>query len=122
MKKVLIVDDEEDVDFLIQQKFRKEIQDKRLCFLFARNGRQALSLVEAHEDIDLVITDINMPAMNGIELLRRIKAYNPLTHVMVVSAYTDDHHQSLAEQGGADGFISKPIDLKSLEKIVLSLP
>lgn len=119
MKKILMVDDEEDIDQLILQKFRKEIQAGTLSFFFSRDGYQALELMAKKNDIDLVITDINMPSMNGIELLYKIKKIMPHTKVIMVSAYTDDHNQALAKRAGSDGFITKPMDLKILEKLIM---
>lgn len=119
MKTILMVDDEEDIDQLILQKFRYAIKEKAMAFLFARDGKTALELLENHSSpIHMVLTDINMPLMNGIELLLKIKSKFPTLKVLMMSAYTDPNNTALAKSAGADGFISKPIDLHYLENLL----
>jgi CheY-like chemotaxis protein len=119
MKRILMVDDEEDIDQILLQKFRKEIQRNEVSFFFARDGQQALDILSAEESIDLVLTDINMPAMNGIELLFKIKLKNPNIDVFMISAYTDACSIDLAKRAGAVGFLTKPIDLKQLQSLIM---
>lgn len=116
---VLIVDDEEDIDCLIQQKFRHEIKTHRLIFLFARHGVAALDLLKKTPELSMVITDIHMPLMNGIELLTHIKKQYPSIKVFVMSAYTDKTNMDKATLAGSDGFISKPLHLNHLKDIIL---
>jgi len=118
MLKVLMVDDEPDLDFLIQQKFRKEIRRGDYQFLFARNGEGALKAFEDHSDINLVFSDLNMPQMNGIELLMKLQNSHPDVSVIIISAYSDYENMKLAKKAGAHSFITKPINLKELHDIV----
>ncbi len=114
--KILVVDDEPDLEMLINQKFRKEIKDNRYKFEFANNGVQALDKLNKDKEIELVLTDINMPEMDGLTLLSKIKEMNnPLLHSVIVSAYGDILNIRTAMNGGAFDFVVKPIDLKDLE-------
>lgn len=114
--KILIVDDEPDLELLIRQKFRKEIRDEKYQFLFAANGVEALKQLVQDESIELVLTDINMPEMDGLTLLSKIKELNnPLLHSVIVSAYGDILNIRTAMNGGAFDFIVKPIDLTDLD-------
>ena len=114
--KILVVDDEPDLELLIRQKFRKEIKEGRYNFEFANNGVNALEKINADNQIELVLTDINMPEMDGLTLLSKIKEMNnPLLHSVIVSAYGDIFNIRTAMNGGAFDFVIKPIDLKDLE-------
>lgn len=114
--KILIVDDEPDLELLIRQKFRKEIRDEKYQFLFAANGVEALNQLIQDDEIELVLTDINMPEMDGLTLLSKIKELNnPLLHSVIVSAYGDILNIRTAMNGGAFDFIVKPIDLTDLD-------
>lgn len=114
--KILVVDDEPDLEVLIKQKFRKEIKEGKYNFSFANNGIQALEKIESDKEIELVLTDINMPEMDGLTLLSKIKELNnPLLHSVIVSAYGDILNIRTAMNGGAFDFVVKPIDLKDLE-------
>lgn len=114
--KILVVDDEPDLELLIKQKFRKEIKEGRYNFEFANNGVNALEKINADNQIELVLTDINMPEMDGLTLLSKIKEMNnPLLHSVIVSAYGDIFNIRTAMNGGAFDFVIKPIDLKDLE-------
>lgn len=114
--KILVVDDEPDLELLIKQKFRKEIKEGTYNFEFASNGVKALDKINTDNGIELVLTDINMPEMDGLTLLAKIKELNnPLLHSVIVSAYGDILNIRTAMNGGAFDFIVKPIDLKDLE-------
>jgi len=114
--KILIVDDEPDLELLIRQKFRREIRDGQYEFLFAANGVEALKQLVQDDEIELVLTDINMPEMDGLTLLSKIKELNnPLLHSVIVSAYGDILNIRTAMNGGAFDFIVKPIDLTDLD-------
>jgi sigma-B regulation protein RsbU (phosphoserine phosphatase) len=119
--KILCVDDEPDMELLIRQKFRKEIRKEIYDFYFAQNGSQALKVLQEHPDIYLVLSDINMPVMDGLSLLNEIKNMeNPFIKVVMVSAYGDMQNIRTAMNRGAFDFINKPIDFddftKTLEK------
>lgn len=116
-----MVDDEPDLDILIQQRFRKEIKDGTYEFFFARNGALALDVIHRHPEIDLVLTDLNMPEMNGLELLLQLKKDSPGIKSLIISAYGDSESRSLAEKAGAEGFITKPIVFSELECKIKSL-
>ncbi len=114
--KILVVDDEPDLELLIKQKFRKEIKEGKYNFAFASNGLKALEKINGDKEIELVLTDINMPEMDGLTLLSKIKELNnPLLHSVIVSAYGDILNIRSAMNGGAFDFVVKPIDLKDLE-------
>ena len=111
-----MVDDEPDLDLLIQQRFRRQIQAGEFDFTFARNGKTALDFLEKHPDIKLVITDLNMPEMNGIELLLQIKKRFADKKVIVISAYSDRDSIQMAKNAGASDFLCKPINLVEFEQ------
>jgi phosphoserine phosphatase RsbU/P len=114
--RILVVDDEPDLEQLVLQKFRKQIREKSLEFVFAGNGVQALARLAEDESIDLILTDINMPEMDGLTLLTKIKELeNPLLRSVIVSAYGDIENIRTAMNRGAFDFIIKPIDLSDLE-------
>jgi phosphoserine phosphatase RsbU/P len=114
--RILVVDDEPDLEQLILQKFRKQIREKTLEFCFAKNGVEALHQLAEDESIDLVMTDINMPEMDGLTLLTKIKEMeNPLMRSIIVSAYGDIQNIRTAMNRGAFDFVIKPIDLNDLE-------
>lgn len=114
--KILVVDDEPDLELLINQKFRKEIKSNIYNFLFAANGVEALEKLNQDNGIELVLTDINMPKMDGLTLLSKIKELNnPLLHSVIVSAYGDILNIRTAMNGGAFDFVIKPINLTDLD-------
>jgi sigma-B regulation protein RsbU (phosphoserine phosphatase) len=113
--KVLVVDDEPDLELLIRQKFRKRIQARELDFVFAGNGVQALDKLEADGEIDIVLTDINMPELDGLTLLARLNDQYPLLRCVIVSAYGDMANIRTAMNRGAFDFITKPIDFQDFE-------
>ena len=117
--KVLVVDDEKDIQMLFLQRFRKEIRSHEFDFFFAFSGEEALQYMAAnmHEAV-LILSDINMPGMSGLELLREIKTRyeNPPPKVMMVTAYGDDDNYSQAMSLGADDFLTKPLDFNVLKE------
>ncbi|SOC81105.1 Adenylate cyclase, class 3 [Salinimicrobium sediminis] len=115
MAKILVVDDEADLEVLIKQKFRQKIRQNEYEFLFALNGRHALEQLEKNPDIDLVLSDINMPEMDGLTLLTRISEKNSLLKAVIVSAYGDMENIRIAMNRGAFDFVTKPVDFKDLE-------
>lgn len=115
MPKILVVDDESDLEILIKQKFRQKIRQNEYEFIFALNGREALEQLEQHNDVDLVLTDINMPEMDGLTLLSRIGETNSLIKSVIVSAYGDMENIRIAMNRGAFDFVTKPVDFKDLE-------
>ena len=116
--KVLVVDDEPDVPVLIRQRFRLQIRRRQYEFLFAENGLVAIEQLTRNPDVDVVLSDINMPAMDGLTLLRHIAEINPLVRVVIVSAYGDMGNIREAMNRGAFDFLTKPIDLKDLERTI----
>ena len=124
MIKILVVDDEADIQPLFEQRFRKEIKSGDVSFEFAFSGEEALVCLDKylHEAV-LILSDINMPGMCGLELLSRIKAkhHDPPPIVMMISAYGDSENQKAAMDLGADGFISKPVDFAVLKEKIKAL-
>jgi len=117
MKHILIVDDESDVELLFNQKFRKELRNGDYKFDFAFNGEQALFFLRSLNPLDVafVLTDINMPGMNGLELLGILKHDYPQLKVMVISAYGDAQNVEKTMTLGADDFITKPVNFDLLK-------
>ena len=114
MAKILVVDDEADLEVLIKQKFRKQIREKEYEFLFAVNGKEALQKLLAQPDVDIVLSDINMPEMDGLTLLTKLKEQSPLVKAVIVSAYGDMENIRTAMNRGAFDFITKPINFEDL--------
>src|SRR5262245_43186920 len=113
--KILVVDDEPDLELLVRQKFRKQIRAEEYEFAFARNGVEALQKLGAEPDIELVLTDINMPEMDGLALLTKIGELALLVKSVIVSAYGDMPNIRTAMNRGAADFLTKPIDFSDLE-------
>jgi class 3 adenylate cyclase len=114
MAKILVVDDETDLEILIKQKFRKEIRQKEYEFFFAINGKDALEKLLEEPEVDIVLSDINMPEMDGLTLLSRLNELSPLIQSVIVSAYGDMENIRTAMNRGAFDFITKPINFKDL--------
>ena len=117
--KILVVDDETDVQALFEQRFRKEIKTGEMEFVFAFSGENALSYLNSHEhEAVLILSDINMPGMSGLELLERIKkkGYKPPPVVMMITAYGDAENFNTAKELGADDFLTKPLDFTALKE------
>lgn len=114
--KIMVVDDEPDLQLLILQRFRKQIKEEIYDFCFAENGEEALEMLEGSKDISLVLSDINMPKMDGLTFLAEAqKLNNPVLKTVIVSAYGDMDNIRTAMNRGAFDFITKPIDFKDLE-------
>ncbi|HMB93717.1 MAG TPA: adenylate/guanylate cyclase domain-containing protein [Rhodothermales bacterium] len=116
--KILVVDDEPDLESLVQMKFRKQIRNGTLHFQFAGDGQEALEKLDADPDIDIVLTDINMPRMDGLKLLAEINNLDRMLRSIVVSAYGDMDNIRRAMNQGAFDFLVKPIELDDLEATV----
>ena len=112
---ILVVDDEPDLEALVLQKFRKQIRDGALNFVFARDGIEALQSIEAHPQVDLVVSDINMPRMDGLSLLQKLQEADDTKSTIIVSAYGDMTNIRTAMNRGAFDFLTKPIDFGDLE-------
>jgi adenylate cyclase len=118
MAKILVVDDEADLEVLIKQKFRQKIRERHYEFVFAINGVKALEELELHHDVDVVLSDINMPEMDGLTLLSRLAEQNGLLKSVIVSAYGDMDNIRTAMNRGAFDFITKPVNFEDLELTV----
>lgn len=117
--KILVVDDEHDVKTLFEQRFRREIRDNEMNFAFAFSGEEALLYMrENHHEAVLILSDINMPGMSGLELLKEIKEkYEvPPPVVMMITAYGDADNYNEAMKLGADDFLTKPVDFTALKE------
>ena len=121
--KILVVDDEQDVELLFRQKYRKELKNGDFEFYFAFSANDALAFLKKLQpfDIVLVLSDINMPGMNGLELLRIIKSDFEALKVIMVTAYGDTSNHQTAINYGADDFITKPVDFNILKERILEL-
>ena len=117
MKHILVIDDESDVELLFNQKFRHELRKGEFKFDYALNGEEALRFLHANNprDISLVITDINMPGINGFELLHILKNDFPDLPVMVITAYGDPHNFEKTRTLGAVDFLTKPVNFEVLK-------
>jgi adenylate cyclase len=113
--KILVADDETDLEILIKQKFRRQIRERQYEFIFAINGNDALDKLHDNPDVDIVLSDINMPEMDGLTLLTRLKDVSPLIKSVIVSAYGDMDNIRIAMNRGAFDFLCKPINFDDLE-------
>lgn len=122
--KILVVDDEHDVKDLFQQRFRKEIREGLMEFIFAFSGEEALQYMKDNDHrAVLILSDINMPGMSGLELLQRIKEKHamPPPVVMMITAYGDEYNHKEALRLGADDFLTKPVDFSYLKEKLKNL-
>ncbi len=122
--KILVVDDERDIQQLFEQRFRKEIREKLFELVFAFSSEEALNYLERHEhEAVLILSDINMPGMTGLELLGNIKQKyrNPPPVFMIMTAYGDEQNHNAAQKLGADDFLTKPIEFGLLRDKLKSL-
>jgi class 3 adenylate cyclase/CheY-like chemotaxis protein len=115
MAKILVADDETDLEILIRQKFRKQIREDKYEFVFAVNGNDAMQKLEQHSDVTIVLSDINMPEMDGLTLLEKLNDVNPLLKTVMVSAYGDMDNIRSAMNKGAFDFVCKPVNFEDLE-------
>jgi len=118
MAKILVVDDETDLEVLIKQKFRRQIRENLYEFVFATDGNDALDKLQQHLDIDVVLSDINMPGMDGLTLLVKLKDISPLIKTVIISAYGDMDNIRVAMNRGAFDFLTKPVNFEDLELTV----
>lgn len=115
MTKILVADDETDLEVLIRQKFRQKIREQQYEFVFAVNGTDALEKMQQHPDISIILSDINMPEMDGLTLLTKLNETAPLTRAVMVSAYGDMENIRTAMNRGAFDFVTKPVNFEDLE-------
>jgi adenylate cyclase len=112
---ILVVDDEPDLEALVLQKFRRQIRDGTVAFVFAHDGIEAMQSIEQHPDVDIVVCDINMPRMDGLTLLQKLQEADDKKSTIIVSAYGDMNNIRTAMNRGAFDFLTKPIDFSDLE-------
>ncbi len=115
MTKLLVVDDEADLETLIRQKFRQKIREQQYDFVFASNGITALEKIKEHPDVEIILSDINMPEMDGLTLLSKLHEFNPLIKTVMVSAYGDMENIRMAMNRGAFDFVTKPVNFDDLD-------
>ena len=115
MSKILVVDDESDLEVLIKQKFRQKIREHKYEFIFADNGKVALDKLQEDENIDIMLSDINMPVMDGLTLLSKMNEQHSMVKSVIVSAYGDMENIRTAMNRGAFDFITKPVNFQDLE-------
>lgn len=121
--RIMVVDDEEDVQLLFQQRFRRELRAQQIALHFAFSGESALGYLTSQDPVDIVLmlSDINMPGMNGLELLKRIKERFAHIKVFMITAYNDAYNYQTAMRYGADDYITKPIDFDELKQKIWAL-
>ncbi len=113
MMKIMVVDDEKDVEFLFRQEFRKEIKQGLVELCYAFSGTEALDYLQNQRnppDVVCILSDINMPGMTGLELLKIVKEQFPQIKVSMITAYSDEHNYKTAMSTGAEHYFTKPID------------
>ena len=113
--KILVVDDEPDLELLLRQKFRRKVRSGQLNLIFAQSGVEALKQLEAHDDVDMVLSDINMPEMDGLTLLQELESLDYDLRVVMVTAYGDMKNIRTSMNRGAYDFVTKPIDFDDLQ-------
>ena len=120
--KIMVVDDEEDVQLLFRQKFRKEIKKGQIEFQFAFSAKEALDYLNNQSEncVVLILSDINMPGMNGLELLKIIKKKFPNLKVFMITAYGDEENYRIAIEYGADDYLHKPVEFDNLKERILN--
>ncbi len=120
--KILVVDDEKDVEPLFRMRFRREIRNGDIELIFAFSGEEALTQLNEHgkADVVLVLSDINMPGMTGLDLLKKIKADPPPVPVCMMTAYDNEEYRGKAADLECDGYVSKPIDFAALKEKISS--
>jgi CheY-like chemotaxis protein len=119
---ILIVDDEPDIADLFRQRFRREVRQGQYVLHFADSGEEALRrLAEIHPELIVILSDINMPGMDGLELLREVRRLRPELPVLMVTAYGDDERRRRADELGAADFLTKPVDFDQLKQQLVQL-
>ena len=120
---ILVVDDEPDVQFLFKQRFRREIRKEEIEFNFFLSAGEVIDYLSTNDNVDivLILSDINMPGMNGLELLKIIKEKTLEQKVFMITAYSDEHNYKTAVEYGADDYLTKPLDFSGLKEKILSL-
>ena len=116
--KILVVDDEPQLEYLFTQKFRRNIRRKEFELSFALSGKEALEKLQEDNDIDIVLSDINMPEMDGLTFISKLGEINPMIKTVMVSAYGDMKNIRTAMNNGAFDFVTKPIDFQDLEATI----
>jgi CheY-like chemotaxis protein len=121
---ILVVDDEADVAELFRQQFRREVRQGRYVIHFAQSGQEALDQINQgiHPELIVILSDINMPGMDGLGLLRKIKEQRADLPVIMVTAYGDDERRRKASEYGASEFVTKPVDFDLLKQQLQQLP
>ena len=120
--KIMVIDDEKDVQILFQQRFRKEIKSGKIRFHFAFSAEEGLDYMKRNgtTDLVLILSDINMPGKNGLDLLREIKEMHPELPVFMITAYGDENNFRLAQEYGCDDYLTKPLDFSELKERIFS--
>ncbi len=120
--KIMVVDDERDVEILFRQQFRKEVRDGLIQLCYAFSGEEALTYLQSVRppDIVCILSDINMPGITGLELLRIVKEQYPQIRVSMITAYGDEHNVRTAMSTGAEHYFTKPIDFTQIKRDVLN--
>lgn len=123
MKRIIIVDNEPDTHYLFSKKFRKEIKNGQIEFIYFMSATEALSYLDSPENnfIDLVISDINLPILNGLEMLKIIKEKYPEIKVCMLTAHGYDENYKIAKEYGANDYLVKPINFEEIKQKILSL-
>lgn len=118
----MVVDDEQDIQFLYEQRFRRELRQNQITLCFTLSAEEALKQLQNNKSkcFSLILTDINMPGMNGLELLKIIKEKFPHLKVFILTAYDDENNYQIAQQYGADDYIIKPIEFNKLKQKILN--
>ena len=119
---IMIVDDEKDVEILFRQQFRKEVRDGRVELCYAFSGEDALDYLQtvSPPDVVCILSDINMPGITGLDLLKVVKEKYPNIRVSMITAYGDEHNYNTAMSTGAENYFTKPIDFDKIKKEVLN--
>jgi CheY-like chemotaxis protein len=122
MMKVLVVDDEKDIEFLYNLQFRKELRAGKMQLHYAFSGDEALAFMKTLDpfDLALLMSDVNMPGMTGFELLAETRKLFPQLNVILITAYNDARNRIMAEEGGAQAFLSKPLNFDELRNLLFN--
>ena len=120
--KIMIVDDERDVEILFRQQFRKEVREGRIDLCYAFSGEEALEYLRSLSppDVVCILSDINMPGINGLELLKAVKEKYPQIRVSMITAYGDEYNFKTAMSTGAEHYFTKPIDFVQIKRDMLN--